>query len=125
MAPEPLLSSLCRWLKMNLLSLLSAILVIRRRRGLVVVEPLLEGGVNVVDGRIPEAGEDNSRELEDEVANKVTTTIMTGEGEVVLVVGGDLAGKITTSPNEIAMRLLTSSRTGRCWRRLISIVWLS
>jgi hypothetical protein len=125
MVPEPLLSSLCKWLKMNPLSLLSAILAIQRRRDLAVVETSREGGVNVVDGQIPEADEDNSRELEDEVANKAITTIMIGEDVAVRVVDGDLAGRITTSPNEIAMRLLTSSRTGRCWRRLISTVWLS
>jgi hypothetical protein len=125
MALEPPLSLLCKWLKMNPLSLLSAILAIRQRHDLAGVEPSPEGVVNAVAGEIPEVDEDNFKELEDEVANKVTTTIMIGEDEVVRVVEGDLAGRITTSRNEIEMRLLTSNLTGRCWRRLISIVWLS
>jgi hypothetical protein len=89
------------------------------------VEPLRGDGVNVVGEQIPEADGDNSRELEDEVVNKVTTTIMIGEAVVARVVEGDLAGRIMTSHNETVMRLSTSSLTGRCWRRLISTVWLS
>jgi hypothetical protein len=125
MALERLLSSLCRWLKMNLLSLLSAILAIQQRHDLAEVEPLREDGVNVVGEQIPEADGDNSRELEDEVVNKVTTIIMIGEAVVARVVEGDLAGRIMTSHNETVMRLSTSSLTGRCWRRLISTVWLN
>jgi len=125
MALEHLLSSLCRWLKMNLLSLLSAILAIQQKHDLAGVEPLRGDGVNVVGEQIPEADGDNSRELEDEVVNKVTTTIMIGEAVVARVVEGDLAGRIMTSHNETVMRLSTSSLTGRCWRRLISTVWLS
>jgi hypothetical protein len=125
MALEHLLSSLCRWLKMNLLSPSSAILAIQQRHDLAGAEPLLEDGVSVVGEQIPEADGDNSRELEDEVVNKVTTTITTGEAVAVRVVEGDLVGRITTSRNETVTRLSTSSLTGRCWRRLISTVWLS
>ena len=125
MVPEHPLSSLCRWLKMNPPFPLSAIRAIPLRLDSVGEEPSPEDGVNVVDERIPEAAEDNSRESEDEVANKATTTIMIGGDEAARVVDGDLAGRITTSRNETAMRLLTSSLTGRCWRRLILTVWLS
>jgi hypothetical protein len=125
MALEPLLSSPYRWLKTSLLSPLSAILAIQQRRGSAGVAPSREGGVNVVDEEILEADGDNSRELEDEVASKVTTTMIIGEVVAVLEVEGDLAGRITTSRNETAMHLLTSSLTGRCWKRLTSTVWLS
>jgi hypothetical protein len=125
MAPEHLLSSLCKWLKTNHRFPLSATRAIPRRHDSAGEEPLREAGVNAVDEQIPEAAEDNSRELEDEVASRATTIIMIGEDEVVRGVDGDLAGRITTSPNETAMRLLTSSLTGRCWKRLISTAWLS
>jgi hypothetical protein len=125
MVLEPLLSSLYKWLKTNHRFPLSAIRAIPQRHDSAGEEPSLEGGVSVADEQIPEVAEDNSRELEDEVASKATTTIMIEEDEAVRVVDGDLAGRIMTSRNETAMRLLTSSLTGRCWRRLISIVWLS
>jgi hypothetical protein len=125
MALEPLLSSLYKWLRTSLLSPLSAIPAILQRRDLAGVEPSQEGGVNVVDEQIPEADGDSSRELEDEVVNKATTTMTTEEAVAVRVVEGDLAGRITTNHNETVMRLLISSPTGRCWRRLTSIVWLS
>ncbi len=125
MGREHPLSSLFRWLKMNPPFPLSAIRAIPLRLDSVGGGPSPEDGGNVVDEQIPEAAEDNSRELEDEVASKATTTIMIEGDEAVRVVDGDLAGRITTSRNETAMRLLTSSLTGRCWRRLISTVWLS
>ena len=78
----------------------------------------------MVDGLIRGAVGDNFKELEDEAVNSITT-MMRGEAVVVRVVGDDLAGRITTSRNETVMRLSTSSLTGRCWRRLISTVWLS
>lgn len=124
MVPEHPLSSLCRWLKMNHPFPLSAIHAIPLRLDSVGEEPSPEDGVNV-DERIPEAAEDNSRESEDEVASKATTTIMIGGDEAARAVDGDLAGRITTSRNETVMRLLTSSLTGRCWRKLILTVWLS
>ena len=61
----------------------------------------------------------------DEEASKVTTTMISEEAAEVRVVDGDLAGRITTSHSATAMRLLTSSLTGRCWRRLTSTAWLS
>jgi len=84
-----------------------------------------EGGVNAEDEQIPEAAEDNSRESADVVVSKDIITMIAEEAVVVREVAEDLAGRTTTSHNEIAMRLLTSSLTGRCWRRLISTVWLS
>jgi hypothetical protein len=79
-----------------------------------------EGGVNAEDEQILEVAEDNFRELVDVVASKDIITMI---AEVVVVereVAEDLAGRTTTSHNGIAMRLSTSSLTGRCWRRLIS-----
>lgn len=111
--------------KTNPLSPLSAIPATRRRPDLDVVEPSQEDGVNVVGVAIPEADEDSSRELEDEVVNKATTTMINEEAVEVRAVDGDSAGRITTSHNATAMRLLTSSLTGRCWRRLISTALLS
>ena len=125
MALEHPLFSLCRWLKMNPPFPLSATRAIPPRHDSAGEEPLPEDEANVVDEQIPGAAEDSSRELEDEVASKVTTTRMIAEDEEARVVDGDLAGRITTSRNETAMRLLTSSLTGRCWRRLILTVWLS
>ena len=111
--------------KMNLPSPLSAILATRRRQDLAGVEHSREGGVNVADAAIPEVDVDSFRELEDEEASKVTTTMISEEAAEVRVVDGDLAGRITTSHSATAMRLLTSSLTGRCWRRLTSTAWLS
>lgn len=111
--------------KTSPLSPLSAILATRRRRDLAGVEPSREGGVNVVDAAIPEADEGSSRELGDGAVNKVTTTMISEEAVEVHVVDGDLAGRITTSLSATAMRLLTSSLTGKCWRRLTSTAWLS
>jgi hypothetical protein len=90
-----------------------------------VAEPSPEGGVNEVAEQTPEAAEDNSRELADAVASKVTTTTMPGEGGVVRGVDADLVGRTMTSHSATAMRPSISSLTGRCWRRLTSIVWLS
>lgn len=90
-----------------------------------MVEPSLEDGANEADAQIPGADEGNSNELVDEAANKDITTTIIEEVVVVREAEDDLAGRITTSRNEIAMRLLTSSLTGKCWRRLISIVWRS
>merc|ERR1711900_16627 len=100
--------------KMNLPSPLSAILATRRRQDLAGVEHSREGGVNVADAAIPEVDVDSFRELEDEEASKVTTTMISEEAAEVRVVDGDLAGRITTSHSATAMRLLTSSLTGRC-----------
>lgn len=123
--PAHLLSSLSSSQKMSPLSRLSAILATRRRRALDVVEPSLEDGANEADAQIPGADEDNSNELVDEGVNKDITTMTTEEVAVVRGAEDDLAGRTTISRNETAMRLLTSSPTGRCWRRLISIVWRS
>lgn len=79
----------------------------------------------MADAAIPEVDVDSFRELEDEEASKVTTTMISEEAAEVRVVDGDLAGRITTSHSATAMRLLTSSLTGRCWRRLTSTAWLS
>src|SRR3954469_10283901 len=110
---------------MSRLSLSLAIPVIHRRRDSDVVEPSLGDGVNVVEELIPEVAEGNSKELGDEVVNKVTTNMITGAAVVVLVVEEDLAGRITISHNGTAMPLSISSRIGKCWKRLISIVLLS
>lgn len=89
------------------------------------MELLQEGGVNEADAETPEVDEDSSRELEDEVASKDTTTTMPEEDVEVRAVDGGLAGRTTTSLSATVMRLSTSSRTGRCWKRLISTAWLS
>lgn len=79
---------------------------------------------SVEDVEIPGVDEVHFKRLADEEVNNTTTTV-TEEEEEALVVDADLAGKITINHNGIAMRQLTSNPTGRCWRRLISIVWLS
>lgn len=109
----------------NLPSLLLATLAILPRPALDVEEPLPEDVGNVVEEEIPGVAEVNSNELEDEVDNKVTTVTIPVVDEVVHEVEGNLAGKIMTSHKETVMLLLTLSLTGRCWRRLISTVWLS
>lgn len=118
-------SLLPRSLRTNPLSPLSAIPVIPLRRGSDVVEPSLEAVANAVDGLILEAGADNSRGLEDEVANKDITSMTNEEAEEVRVVVGGLDGRTTISRSAIGMRLLISSLTGRCWKRLTSTVSLS
>jgi hypothetical protein len=123
-ALEHLLSSPFNSLRMSPLSPLSVIPATRPKPGSDVVELLREGGGNVVDEAMPEADEVNSKELADEEVSNTATT-MTEEGEVVRVAEEDLVGRTTTNLNEIAMRLLTSSLTGKCWRRSISTVWLS
>ncbi len=110
---------------MNLPSLWSATPATRRRRALDGAELSLEVGANEVGAETREADEVNSKESEDEVASKDTITTIAEEVVVVRGVEDDLAGKTMTSHNEIAMRLSTSSLTGRCWRRLISTVWRS
>ncbi len=110
---------------MNHLSPLLAIPATRRRPDLDGGELSQEGGVNVVDAAIPEADEDSSKESEDEVANKATTTTINEEVVEVLVVDGDLAGRTMTSHSATVMHLLILSLTGRCWRRLTSTAWLS
>jgi hypothetical protein len=99
--------------------------VIHRRLDLDAGEPSLEDGDNAVDEPTQEVDEDNSKEWEDEVANKDTTSMITGEDEEVLVVADGSDGRTTTSRNATAMHQLISSPTGRCWRRSISTVWLS
>jgi hypothetical protein len=99
---------------------------IQQRLDLAVVVDLPEVDEVSAGGEgIPEVAVDSSRELVEEVANKVTTTTTTVEDEEVLVGAEDLVGKIMTSHSETAMRLSISNPTGKCWRRLISIVWLS
>jgi len=92
----------------------------------VVEHSVGEDGANVVDeGPIREAGADNSRELEDEVANKDTTTTIPEEAEVVRVEDDDSDGKTTISHSAIGMHRSISGLTGRCWKRSISIVLLN
>lgn len=105
--------------------LLLAIPAIHKRPALDVEGPSQEDEANEGEEPIPEEEEDNSKESEDEVASKVTTNMTTGEAGVELVVVEDSGGKITINHSGTAMRLLISSLTGRCWRKLISIVWLS
>ncbi len=90
-----------------------------------MVEPSREDGANAEDVRIPEVAEGNSRELVDVVASKDTTATTAGADAEAPEEDGDLAGRITTNHSETAMRLLISNRTGRCWRRLTSTVWLN
>ena len=111
-------------LKMSHPSPLSAIPATQRRRDSGEVRRLLEDGANVVDVPIRGVAGDNFKGLEDEVVNSITT-MMRVEAVVVRVVGDDLAGRITTSRSATVMLQSISSLIGRCWRRLISTVWLS
>jgi len=113
------------WQKMNLLSLLSATLATLQRPVLAVVELSLEDVDNVVPELIPEAVVDNSKESAAAVASKVITNMIVEEDAEVRGVEEGLVGRTTTSHNETVMHLSISSPTGRCWRRSISIVWLS
>lgn len=112
---------------MNLLSPSSAIPAIQQRQGLDVVEPsVAEDEANAVDEEpIRGAVADSSRELEDEVANKDTTTTIIEEAEVVRVEDDDSDGKTMISHSAIEMHLSISSLIGRCWRRSISTVLLN
>lgn len=72
------------------------------------------------------ADADNSRELEDEVANRAaTTTTIIEVAEAVRVEDDGSAGRTMISHSVIGMRLLISNLTGRCWRRSTSTVLLN
>lgn len=83
--------------------------------------------VREVELVLPGAVEVNSRELVKVVGARraATTTMILVEDVGGLVAADDLGGRITTSHNATAMLQLTSSRTGSCWRKLISTAWLS
>lgn len=82
----------------------------------------LEGEVSEVAGQTPEEVEVNFRESMDEADSRATTTTTIAMDEVVHEAEEDLAGRTMTSRREIAMRLSILNRTGRCLKRLISIV---
>jgi hypothetical protein len=110
--------------KMSLLFPLLATHVIRLRPA------LDEVGCSLVDagsagGVTQELAEASSRELVlvEEVNKEDTAMIVV---EVVVVPEGDgLDGRIMTSLKEIVTHPLISRQIGRCWKRLISTVWLS
>jgi hypothetical protein len=127
MEPELLRFLLCNWQKTSLHFPLSATPVILQRLASDEVESSQEGGVSVADVATQEEAEVNSKELvKAEEVNRVATINMTLEVVAeVLVEDDDLDGRITTSHNEIVMHLSILNRIGKCWRRLISTVWLS
>lgn len=105
---------------MSLLSPSSATSGILQRLALAVAQ-LSPALVASVAEPMDEAAEDNSRESEDEVVSRgiLMTAVVGGE---VLEEAADLAGRIMISHSATAMPLLTLSRIGSCWRRLISTV---
>lgn len=88
------------------------------------METLHEDVDNVEDVEMAGVVAAGSRRSAVVVVHNITTTMIEADVEVH-VVDEDLAGKTTTSHSGIVMHLLTSSRTGKCWRRLTSIVLLS
>lgn len=70
----------------------------------------------------------NSSSAPDAEANNTATDTMAGPVDGAGLVAGEVGasvGRITTSLLGTGTPLLTSRRTGHCWRRLISTVWAS
>jgi hypothetical protein len=101
---------------------LSATLAIQQRLDLVVAvsSPVDVDSAEAV--AMPEEAGPASNESVKAVEDKHTTTTTAVGAVVVLVVEGDLDGRITTSHSATVMLLSTLSLIGRCWRRLISTV---
>jgi hypothetical protein len=108
--------------RMSRLSPLSATLAIQQRLDLVVAvsSPVDVDSAEAV--AMPEEAGPASNESVKAVEDKHTTTTTAVGAVVVLVVEGDLDGRITTSHSATVMLLSTLSLIGRCWRRLISTV---
>lgn len=105
---------------------MSAILATLPKLGSDEVELSLEDEDSAVDVETQEAAEASSNGLaKGEVVNKevtiITVTVVVAEEEEAPEDDGS-DGRIMTSLSAIEMRLSMSSRTGRCWKRSISIV---